>query len=73
MRVATSLPGSSSMPLKTEKNFLDEYVKELDKADDVREEMSGTCRTKNSSIYDNEDGAVQEEDKDDIDAKIDKL
>ena len=59
MRVATSLPGSSSMPLKTD--------------DDVREEMSGTCRTKNSSIYDNEDGAVQEEDKDDKDAKIDKL
>ena len=51
---------------KDRKNFLDEYVKELDKADDVIdiEEMSRTCKTKNSNIYENEDGVVQEEDKD---------
>ena len=37
--------------------------------------MLRTCRTKNTNIYENEDeeGVVQEEDKDDIDAKIDKL
>ena len=34
--------------------------------------MSRTCKTKNSNIYENEDGVVQEEDKN-IDAKMDKL
>ena len=60
---------------KDRKNFLDEYVKELDKADDVIEEMSKTYRTKNINIDENEDeeGVVEEEGNEDIDAKIEKL
>ena len=58
---------------KDRKSFLEGYLVELDKADNVIEELSREYRTKNSTIDDTEDDGMEEERDENLDEKIEKL